>query len=454
MEKSIFIKTFGCQMNVYDSTRMQSILSEQGFRLEANIREADVVMINTCSIRDKSEHKVLSLLGELKGLKTSNPNKVFAVSGCVGQRMGRTLLQRVPHLDLVMGPDSVDRVGSLVNEVLNTGKRVVDAKLDTGGRSYSQPIANMAQYKPSEFLTVMKGCDHFCTYCIVPFVRGREKSRPIPEIVADVVKYVENGTKEITFLGQNINTYGKGTPDTLARLIEETNLIPGLERIRYVTSHPRDLGQDLIDQFGRVEKLCPALHLPFQSGSNPILKAMQRLYTREEYLSKIEALKKACPTIALSTDIIIGFPGETEEDFAQTLEILENIRFSLTFLFKYSPRPGTKAFNLGDTVPEAVKDERLKRALELTNRHILNENLGFVGKRQSVLIESMDKKKKYFTGRNPYGKVVHVLNAGVACVGKSIDVEITEATGSNLKGYYVGAPRIDRNAEEALSLSL
>lgn len=454
MEKSIFIKTFGCQMNVYDSTRMTSLLAEQGFRVEGNIRNADVVVINTCSIRDKSEHKVLSLLGELKELKNSNPNKIFAVSGCVGQRMGRTLLKKVPHLDLVMGPDSVDRVGSLVGEVISTGKRLVDATLDVGPRTYSQPLANHPSYKPAEYLTIMKGCDHFCTYCIVPFVRGREKSRPIPEIIADVRKYVENGTKEITFLGQNINTYGKGTPENLAKLIEETNAISGLERIRYVTSHPRDLGNDLIEQFGTVEKLCPSLHLPFQSGSNAVLKGMQRLYTREEYLKKIEGLKTACPTIAMSTDVIVGFPGETDEDFEQTMALLDEVKFSLTFLFKYSPRPGTKAFHLGDTVPEPVKEERLKRAQVLTAKHILKENLDSIGKKYQVLVESVDKKNKYYTGRNVYGKLVHIMNAGQACVGKTVDVEITEATGSNLRGYYVGAPRIDRNTEKVVSLSV
>lgn len=441
-------------MNVYDSTRMQALLGSQGFKLEENIREADVVVINTCSIRDKSEHKVLSLLGELKGLKQKDPKKVLAVAGCVGQRMGRTLLQRVPHLDLVMGPDSVDRVGELVGEVIKSGERMVDAKLDTGTRSYSQPLADMPTYKPAEYLTVMKGCDHFCTYCIVPFVRGREKSRPIAEIIADVKKYVDNGTKEITFLGQNINTYGKGTGETLAQLIEQANLIPGLERIRYVTSHPRDLGQDLIDQFGTVEKLCPSLHLPFQSGSDAILKAMSRLYTRDEYKRKIEALRKACPSIALSTDVIVGFPGETDEDFEQTLSLLKEVQFSLSFLFKYSPRPGTRAFNLGDTVPESVKEERLKRIQEANLEIVLKENLSYVGKKVPVLVEAVDKKDRYFTGRNPYGKLVHILNAGTACVGKTIDVEISDASGSNLKGYYVGAPRVDRQSQGAIPLSV
>ncbi len=444
MQRSLHIKTFGCQMNVYDSDRMQSILMNKGFRSEPELRKADVILINTCSIRDKSEQKVLSLLGELKGLKQKDPKKVIAISGCVGQRMGRTLLQRVPHLDLVLGPDAIDRVGELINDVVERGERLVEAKFDVEGRSYSQPCV-VQKAKPSEFLTIMKGCDHFCTYCIVPFVRGREKSRSIEEIITDVKNLVAKGTKEVTFLGQNINTYGKGTGQKLSQLIEAANEVSGLERIRYVTSHPRDLGEDLIAQFGTVEKLCPALHLPFQAGSNRILKAMSRLYTQELYLSKIELLRKARPDIALSTDVIVGFPGETEEDFEQTLKVLREVKFSSAFMFKYSPRPGTKAAELGEEIPESVKEERLARAQRVVYSQIEIENKKYEGKTVSVLIESMDKKKKYYSGRNSHSKLVHVMNVGEASVGKIIDVEITETNVSCLKGFYVGAPKKDFN---------
>lgn len=443
-------------MNVYDSDRMQSILSARGFRSEPELRKADVILINTCSIRDKSEHKVLSLLGELKGLKQKDPKKVIAISGCVGQRMGRTLLQRVPHLDLVLGPDAIDRVGDLIESVVNRGERLVEAKFDTEGRSYSQPCV-IQKAKPSEFLTIMKGCDHFCTYCIVPFVRGREKSRSIEEIISDVKQLVEKGTKEVTFLGQNINTYGKGTGQKLSQLIEAANEVNGLERIRYVTSHPRDLGEDLIKQFGTVEKLCPALHLPFQAGSNRILKAMSRLYTQELYLSKIELLRKARPDIALSTDVIVGFPGETEEDFQETLKVLREVKFSSAFMFKYSPRPGTKAAEFGEEVPEPIKEERLARAQEIVYTHLENENKSCEGKTTSVLIESMDKKKKYFSGRNPHGKLVHVMNVGEASVGKIIDVAVSEGNVSCLRGYYVGAPQKNINlgrVENSISPSI
>ncbi|MFM8315488.1 MAG: tRNA (N6-isopentenyl adenosine(37)-C2)-methylthiotransferase MiaB [Deltaproteobacteria bacterium] len=456
MQRSLHIKTFGCQMNVYDSDRMQSILMNKGFRSEPELRKADVILINTCSIRDKSEQKVLSLLGELKGLKQKDPKKVIAISGCVGQRMGRTLLQRVPHLDLVLGPDAIDRVGELINDVVERGERLVEAKFDAEGRSYSQPCV-VQKAKPSEFLTIMKGCDHFCTYCIVPFVRGREKSRSIEEIITDVKNLVAKGTKEVTFLGQNINTYGKGTGQKLSQLIEAANEVSGLERIRYVTSHPRDLGEDLIAQFGTVEKLCPALHLPFQAGSNRILKAMSRLYTQELYLSKIELLRKARPDIALSTDVIVGFPGETEEDFEQTLKVLREVKFSSAFMFKYSPRPGTKAAELGEEIPESVKEERLARAQRVVYSQIEIENKKYEGKTVSVLIESMDKKKKYYSGRNSHSKLVHVMNVGEASVGKIIDVEITETNVSCLKGFYVGAPKKDFNVgriESCLSTPL
>ncbi len=447
-------------MNVYDSDRMQAILNAKGFRSEAELRKADVILINTCSIRDKSEQKVLSLLGELKGLKQKDPKKVIAVSGCVGQRMGRTLLQRVPHLDLVLGPDAIDRVGDLIENVVNRGERLVEAKFDEDGRSYSQPcVVNRA--KPSEFLTIMKGCDHFCTYCIVPFVRGREKSRSVDEIITDVKNLVSKGTKEVTFLGQNINTYGKGTGQKLSQLIEAANEVEGLERIRYVTSHPRDLGEDLINQFGSISKLCPALHLPFQAGSDRILKAMSRLYTQELYLKKVELLRKACPDIALSTDVIVGFPGETEKDFEETLKVLANVKFSSAFMFKYSPRPGTKAADFGDEVPEIVKEERLARAQQVVYSQIEKENLKYRNTVVSVLVESMDKKKKFFSGRTPHSKLVHVMNVGDASVGKIIDVEITDTNVSCLKGFYVGAPKtniqfnsFERGIESSFSASL
>ncbi len=452
--KAVHIKTFGCQMNVYDSDRMLSTLREKGFYLEPNLADADVVLINTCSIRAKSEQKVLSLLGQLKPLKKNRPGMVIGVSGCVGQRMGRTLLQRVPHLDLVFGPDSVDRVASLVEGARERGARAVDTQMDAPGRTYSQP-AIVHQAKVSELLTIMKGCDHFCTYCIVPFVRGREKSRSIAEILEDVRKLVDRGTREIVFLGQNINTYGKGTSENLAQLVAAANEIPGLERIRYVTSHPRDLGQDLIDQFGTIEKLCPMLHLPFQSGSDRILKRMSRLYTRAQYLEKIRLLRVARPDIALSTDVIVGFPGETEEDFELTLEVMREVDYSMAYMFKYSPRPGTRAFAYSeDLVPEQVQEERFARLNAIALQSVTRQNAATVGTLTPVLVESIDRKGLFFSGRNPYGKLVHVLNAGEACMGKVVDVEITEANASNLRGYYVGAPRFDRGSEARLSPSV
>lgn len=447
---SFHIKTFGCQMNVYDSDRMAASLRSRGYRAELNAAAADVILINTCSIRAKSEQKVLSLLGQLRPLKKKNPEMVIGIAGCVGQRMGRTLLQRVPHLDLVFGPDGIDRVHDLVEAARARGKRAVDTQMDAPGRTYSQP-AIVHEARPSEFLTIMKGCDHFCTYCIVPFVRGREKSRPIAEVLEDVRKLVARGTKEVTFLGQNINTYGKGTPENLAQLIEQANGIDGLERIRYVTSHPRDLGTDLIEQFGRVEKLCPSLHLPFQSGSNKILKRMSRLYTREQYLEKIRLLREACPEIALSTDVIVGFPGETGEDFEASLSLMKEIGFTMAYMFKYSPRPGTRAFAYeGEEVPESVKDERLARLQEAAFGPMEAMNRALVGTTTPVLIEAVDKKDCYYSGRSPHARRVHVLNAGDACLGKILDVEITEANASCLRGYYVGAPRIDRRSETRL----
>ncbi len=432
-------------MNVYDSDRMERLLLSQGLVRVESMREADVILINTCSIRDKAEHKVLSLLGQLKPLKIQNPDRVIGIAGCVGQRIGRSLLQRVPHLDFVLGPDAIDSVGEIVESVIQQGERRLEATLDSDGRSYSLP-GLPGPSLPSEYVTVVKGCDHFCTYCIVPFVRGREKSRSIDEIEADVSRLVAGGTREVTFLGQNINTYGKGNGESLGQLLERVHGIDGLQRIRYVTSHPRDLGCDLIDQFGRLEKLCPALHLPFQSGSDSILKKMSRLYTRGEYLGKVDLLRKSRPDLALSTDVIVGFPGETECDFEETLSVLREVRFSSAFLFTYSPRPGTKAALLVDDVLQTVKEERLKVALELVRGIIESENRHKVGKTVSVFVESIDKKGLYYFGRTPHNKIVHVLNAGPATLGKFIDVEISEANASNLKGYYIDANRRNRKA--------
>lgn len=443
--KRVHIKTYGCQMNVYDSDRMRGLLEGQGYQYEADPRRADVILVNTCSIREKAEHKVVSLLGELRPLKQKNPNAVIGVAGCVAQRMGSELLAKAPHLDLVFGPDAIDDVTRLVEEARAGKRRRTEATLDTSGRRFTQP-AVVVRARPAEFLTIVKGCDHFCTYCIVPYVRGREKSRAMDEVLDDVRRLVAAGTKEVTFLGQNINTYGKGNPgESLAKLIEQAAAIDGLERIRYVTSHPRDLGDDLIRQFGEIPKLMPALHLPFQAGSDRILKRMQRLYTRAQYLEKVAKLRAARPDIAMSTDVIVGFPGETEDDFRETLEVLAEVKFSTAFLFKYSPRPGTKAAGFeGEFVPESVKEERLKRAQDVAFPLIAVENERLVGTTTPVLVESLDKKERYFSGRNPHNKLVHVMNAGEACVGKILDVEITAATGTNLRGYYVGAPRIDR----------
>lgn len=452
-QRSLHIKTFGCQMNEYDSSRMKAILATKGFRQEADLMRADVILLNTCAIRDKAEQKVRTLLGQLRGIKDKRPNVVIGVTGCVGQRIGRTLLQRVPHLDLVVGPDRLDRIGNLVEEVSKGGKRFVETGFDKLERNYSQPLITESVTSPSEFLTVMKGCDHFCTYCIVPFVRGREKSRPIDEILGDVTNLVSKGTKEVIFLGQNINTYGKGTSENLAELIERTNKIEGLERIRYVTSHPADLGDDLVSQFGAVEKLCPQLHLPFQSGSDRILKAMGRLHTKAEYLKRVEKLRRTCPEMAISTDVIVGFPGETESDFQQTLSLLDEVGFSSAFMFTYCERPGTRAASSEDDVPQKTKSDRLKRAQELVYSLVEKENQKRIGSLEECLIEKIDKKKRYFMGRTKDYKIVHVFNAGLACVGKIIKVNVTEASGSNLKGYYVDAPR-NRRTQDTLSLSL
>ena len=438
-------------MNVADSRRMLAHFELRGYRESSQLALSDVILLNTCSIREKAEQKVLSLLGELRGVKQNNPHCVLGVTGCVGQRMGRVLLEKVPHLDLVVGPDQVDVIYEMVEEVKQGGRRRVASELTADkSRTYVQPILG-GTGRPSEYVTIMKGCDHFCTYCIVPFVRGREQSRRIADILEEVHRRVLQGAKEIIFLGQNINTYGKGTSESLAQLLVEASQVEGLLRVRYLTSHPYDLGLDLMCQFGSVPKLMPQLHLPAQSGSNAVLKAMGRIYSREQYLEKVATLRSYCPGIALSTDMIVGFPGETDHDFAQSLSLMEEVGFGSAYLFKYSVRPGTKAAKLvsSDTtlseIPERVKSDRLKEIQGVAERHIERQNQALVGTTQEVLLERPDKRQGHLCGRTPHFKMVHVPQVSQDLSGHVVPVTITHATAVALYGRL--APRTSAPGE-------
>ncbi len=412
-------------MNVYDSEQMALVLG-QDYELTDRSEDADLYLINTCAIRRKSEEKVLSLLGRLKDLKRRRPEMLLGVGGCVAQQEGERLLRQVPHLDLVFGTHGIYKLPALLRQRQETRRRLSDT-------SFSPEVPYISSQRHTgavqKFITIMHGCDNYCTYCVVPYVRGRERSRPAGDIIQEVEFFLAQGGREITLLGQNVNSYGRGLvedinfPVLLRRLAE----LPGLARIRFTTSHPRDLSEELIRCFAELPPLCEHIHLPVQSGSNTILASMHRGYSREDYLEKIHRLRQACPGIAVSTDLIVGFPGETQADFEETLRLMQEAAFDSAFFFKYSPRPQTAAAALPDQVPEAVKTERLARLKELLEQLSLASNQRWLGKVGRVLVEGFSKQQNnQLFGRLRSNEVVN-FNGPQELIGRTVRVQITKA---------------------------
>ncbi len=432
-KKKLYIKTFGCQMNVADSEQMANLLAGE-YMVTDRPEEADLYLINTCAIRKKSEEKVRSLLGSLKVLKHQRPWMILGVGGCVAQQEGERLLAAVPHLDLVFGTHGIYRLPDLVRRA--SRERQVDVSLEPG---FPAVRPRRRQPGPVQALVpVMQGCNNFCSFCVVPYVRGREYSRPPAEIVAEVREFLKNGGQEVTLLGQNVNSYGRGLGEgvTFPRLLRDLAELPGLTRLRFATSHPKDLSDELIALFGELPPLCESLHLPVQSGSDRILAAMNRGYTRQQYLAKVEKLRSIQPDLSLSTDIIVGFPGETEADFQDTLDLVQEVAFHQAFCFKYSPRPQTKAATLPDQVPEEVKAERLTRLLDLQNRLTLAANQGFLGQVREVLVERESKRSSAeLCGRLRTNQVVN-FSGPRELLGRLVQVKITEAHPHSLKGQW------------------
>jgi len=431
-KKKIYIKTFGCQMNVADSEQMAQVLADD-FVPTDRMEEADLCLINTCAIRRKSEEKVRSLLGSLQVLKQRRPQMILGVGGCVAQQEGERLLAAAPHLDLVFGTHGIYRLPEMVRRAAR-GRRVVDIEL---AREFPyQPRRRWAPGSVKALVTIMQGCDNFCTFCVVPYVRGREFSRPPQEIVNEVADFLAAGGKEVTLLGQNVNSYGRGLPEpvTFPELLRRIDALPGLARLRFATSHPRDLSPELTAAFGELPSLCEHLHLPVQSGSDRILKAMNRGYTRKEYLQKVAKLRQTCPGISLSTDIIVGFPGETEEDFQETLDLAREAAFDQAFSFKYSPRPQTRAADLPDRVPPEVQGERLARLQNLLNELTLKAHQCLLGKVAEVLVEGPSKRSpKELCGRLRTNQIVN-FSGPRELVGRLTTVCLTEAHPHSLKG--------------------
>jgi len=393
-KKYLYINTIGCQMNVYDSERMITGLKKQGYEETPFIENAHLIIMNTCAIREKAEQKVFSFLGRLSKLKRKNPEVIISVGGCVAQQEGREILRRVPSTDIVFGTHAIDRLPELVKRVEKKRCRVIDIQMSENPDEIQTQPSFSGKPRISRFVTIMQGCDNFCTYCVVPYVRGREKSRNPENIIDEIRRYVGMGTREVTLLGQNVNSYGKkelhcSFPELLAGI----NEIEGLLRIRFTTSHPKDLSSDLMAAFRNLEKLCGHIHLPVQSGSNKILKGMNRKYTREEYLEKVQRLRKLSPDIAVTSDFIVGFPGETGADFNRTLDLIKSIQYDSAFAFIYSDRPNAPAKRLKGKISEQEKKDRLQALLELQETITRDKNAALVGSTQSVLVDGFSKKQ-------------------------------------------------------------
>ena len=424
--KTFKIKNFGCQMNVYDGERMAELLGERDMLSAGEGEDADLVVLNTCHIREKAAEKAYSDVGRLKREDGSKP--LIALAGCVAQAEGAEARRRSKLIDIVVGPQAYHRLPEMVAEA-SRGARPVDTDMPAISKFDAMPVRRKAS--PSAFLTVQEGCDKFCTYCVVPYTRGAEISRPWDDIVAEAHSLVDAGAREIVLLGQNVNAWthdGRG----LAGLIRAIAKIGGLERIRYTTSHPADMTDELIAAHGEVEKLMPYLHLPVQSGSNPILKAMNRSHTAETYLGLLEKMRVSRPDIALSGDFIIGFPGETEEDFEATLSIVDEVRYASAYSFKYSARPGTPAAVMEKQIPREIMDERLQRLQERINAHQLAFNRSKVGVETQVLIERKGKLAGQMVGRSPWLQSVHVETS--AEPGTIMDVTLVAAGPNSMAG--------------------
>jgi tRNA-2-methylthio-N6-dimethylallyladenosine synthase len=431
--KSFHIITFGCQMNEHDSERMTGILEAQGCASVADVRHADMVILNTCSIREKAEQKFFSELGRLRSLKAENPHLKIAVAGCIAQQEGAGILSRAPYVDVIFGPSDIGRLSSLIEQQRSGRRTLVDIAGDPEYHRKRLPASRKDRFKA--WVSIMYGCDNFCTYCVVPYLRGRERSR-MPEDIADEVRDLGlRGYKEVTLLGQNVNSYGKGLGKgidfpTLLRLIND---IPLIKRIRFVTSHPRDLSEKLIDALRELPKVCESIHLPVQSGSDSILTAMNRGYRREDYLDKVKKLREAVPGIALTTDIIAGFPGETRQDFEMTTQLLSEVCYDGIFAFKYSKRPGTSALGLAGHLEEDIKEKRLDQILALQREITIKKNRELIGTTQEVFLDGLSKKGSMITGRTRGNKAVNV-SADPLLIGSIVSVKIIEAGMNSLTG--------------------
>ena len=433
--KNLYIQTFGCQMNVHDSEQMAELLSGAGYKLTDNMKLADLIILNTCSIREKAAHKVYSQLGRIGILKEQNPELIIGVGGCLAQHLGTKFHKKVGCLDFVFGTHNIHLLPEIVSSVKKKRKKITEVDFHKALNSISV-FAPPQRNAVSAFVTIMQGCNNFCAYCVVPYLRGPEMSRPSDEIIEEIRKLADLGIKEITLLGQNVNSYGKNLNDgsNFTSLIKKIVKISGIRRIRFTTSHPRDLSPELINCFAEEEKLCRHIHLPVQSGSNRVLELMNRGYTVEEYIKKIDHLRKLVPHISITSDVIVGFPGETKKDYQETIDMMEKIRFDSLFSFKYSEREGTAAQKLKGKVDEDEKLRRLEALQMLQNQHTLERNTELEGRIQELLVEGRSRNSENdLMGRTSSWKIVN-FKGELDLIGKLMNVKISKAYIHSLRG--------------------
>jgi tRNA-2-methylthio-N6-dimethylallyladenosine synthase len=443
MGKKVYLQTFGCQMNVYDSEKLKSILLSSGFSITEDESKADVIVLNTCSVREKAERRALGRLWDLSRNKSTNPHLALVVAGCMAQRMGEELIQRIPRLDLVLGPDQIFRLPEYLHN--NVGKPRVEV---SGSRQgffcdvFGHEELPHRKHKYSSFVAISRGCDNFCSYCVVPYVRGPERHRPVAQIIREIQLLAESGCKEVTLIGQNVNSYrydGSDFADLLQTVSEDTDI----QWIRFVTSHPKDLSEKLIDKIASSPKVCEHLHLPLQSGSDRILQKMNRCYTSGDYLKLIEMAKEKTENLSVTTDLIVGFPTETEEDFERTLDMVKKVEFDSAFMFRYSVREGTEAASFPDDVPEKAKLERLHTLIHLQKEVSKRKNQTVIGKNVEVLADEVSRRDKdKLKGKTRTNKTV-VIQAGRDVLGTIASVKVYDADSFTLFG------RLEERAQES-----
>ena len=435
MQEKYHIVTYGCQMNVHESEKIAGILRRVGYEQAPTLEEADIIVFNTCCIRENAENHAFGNIGALKKMKKQNPRLIIAVGGCMTQEKGKTetLKKKFPFIDIMFGALNFEDLEALIARKKQEKKRVIEIVEEA--RGIVETIEPYRTSYPNAWVNIMYGCNNFCSYCIVPYVRGRERSRKPENIINEVKKLVAEGYKEITLLGQNVNSYGSdgATGMTFAQLLDQVASIDGKFRVRFMTSHPKDFNEDVVKVMKKHRKICRLVHLPVQSGSNAVLQAMNRRYTREKYLGEAEMLRAYLPEAELTTDIIVGFPGETEEDYLDTERLVKEVDFASAFTFVYSPRQGTKAATMSNQIPEDVQKDRIMRLVELVNSLTRKKSEKYVGKTVEILCEDYDEKKGLYLGRDEFGRMGY-FKSDKNVVGEFIQLKVTRANGISLFG--------------------